>query len=274
MNTLLKMKIAFPSPTADDKRVTALPAPAAPSAGGGSTDPRQFIAQLAREKRLRARNRRLKRVGLALVAVGAAAGWMVTDARRSTDSSPAALSSTAESTTAPAVVEERAPAPAPLTSPTAEAQVPPDVVAPQAALAAAAVAAAAPSQCEQDFSQRLWRAATDSCEAAFTAAPDAATALKVAHANYARGRVRNAGKWASTAVELGTTDADAFVLIGHSERRAGHDDAAMRAYRRYLQESPNGWHARDVRAALRVLRNRSVSTGEQTSAPDAHLVVR
>ena len=65
-------------------------------------------------------------------------------------------------------------------------------------------------------------------------------------------------KWAATAVALGTEDADAYVLIGHSERRGGHREEAIAAYRRYLDASPNGWHARHVRAALRALQPRLV----------------
>jgi hypothetical protein len=54
-------------------------------------------------------------------------------------------------------------------------------------------------------------------------------------------------------VALGTTDADAFVLIGHAERQAGHPKAARAAYRRYLRLAPRGWHASRVRGILRNL---------------------
>jgi hypothetical protein len=44
----------------------------------------------------------------------------------------------------------------------------------------------------------------------------------------------------------------------------------MAAYRRYLQASPRGWHARNVRAALRDLRQRAaVEAGQASAAPAA-----
>ena len=108
--------------------------------------------------------------------------------------------------------------------------------------------------CQDDFEQRRWRAAVETCTQAFETAPQAGLALKVAHAHWARGDVGLSGEWAGKAVELGTADADAYVLIGHAQRRAGNADGAVIAYRQYLRASPRGWHARTVRAALRRLR--------------------
>jgi Flp pilus assembly protein TadD len=109
-------------------------------------------------------------------------------------------------------------------------------------------------RCADDFTHRRWEAALGSCNEAFEAAPDATSALRIAHAYWSRGYGKRAAGWASTAVELGTRDADAFVLIGHGQRRAGQVKDAMRAYRRYLRWSPHGWHARNVRRALRELK--------------------
>ena len=93
------------------------------------------------------------------------------------------------------------------------------------------------------------------CTLAFEAAPDASLAMKVAHANWSRGETARAGKWAARAVELGTENADAYVLIGHAERRAGNAEEALAAYRRYLKAAPYGWHAVRVRAAIRELKS-------------------
>ena len=118
--------------------------------------------------------------------------------------------------------------------------------------------------CDEDFAQRRWRAAVDSCTQAFEAAPEASGALRVAHAHWARGRTQTAGDWAARAVEMGTLDADAYVLIGHARRRAGLAEDALAAYRAYLRSSPGGWHVRSVRAAIRQLR----PSTNPTPAPD------
>jgi hypothetical protein len=182
------------------------------------------------------------------------------------------LSTTAEAPAAPAVALERVEAPA---APVAEAPAAPAAEAHVAAAAEAATAApaaqantaaaapavvpaaeasAAHAQCLADFNQLNWKAAAESCALAYEQAPDATLALKTAHANFARDNVAKAGSWAAKALELGGTDADAYVLIGHAERQAGHTKTAISAYRRYLQASPQGWHARDVRAAVRTLK--------------------
>jgi Flp pilus assembly protein TadD len=120
--------------------------------------------------------------------------------------------------------------------------------------------------CEQDFSQHQWRAAIDSCTSAFEGAPSAAVALRIAHASFSHGQTSSAGKWAEKAVALGSDDADAFVLIGHSERQAGHPRAARSAYRHYLQRAPHGWHVSRVRAALRALASRKSSSQAVSAA--------
>jgi Flp pilus assembly protein TadD len=138
-----------------------------------------------------------------------------------------------------------APAEAPLAAP---------VETPPAAQAVAPAEASVLSGCNDEFSRHQWRSATASCTLAFEAAPDASLAMKIAHANWSRGETAKAGKWAERAVEMGTDNADAFVLIGHAERRAGNAEEAMAAYRRYLKAAPYGWHAVRVRAAIRELK--------------------
>ena len=108
--------------------------------------------------------------------------------------------------------------------------------------------------CDQAFREQRWRAAVEHCTGAFQAAPTAALALRIAHAHWARGDADPAGTWAGRALELGTEDADAYVLVGHARRRAGQSEQALQAYRQYLRASPRGWHVRTVRAAIRQLR--------------------
>jgi hypothetical protein len=192
----------------------------------------------ARQRAARTRRRRLKRGGMLLGLAGVAFGgwWM---ARGHRGGHPAVVLAVPASRAAPALA------------------VTPVEVVPAAVPAVAqaeAVAAAPVAPCEQDFSQREWRAAIDSCTKTFEASPSAGVALKVAHAHWSHGEAGQAGQWAARAVALGTTDADAYVLIGHSERQAGHRKAAAAAYRTYLRHAPHGWHAGRVRAALRQLR--------------------
>jgi tetratricopeptide (TPR) repeat protein len=162
------------------------------------------------------------------------------------------------------VAEAAVPAAAPVALERAEVMTPPAEAPAPAAVAPAASAAHA--QCLADFGQLNWKAASESCALAYEQAPDATMALKVAHAQFARDNVGRAGAWASKALELGGTDADAFVLIGHAERQAGHLKSAIGAYRRYLQASPQGWHARDVRSAVRTLKAKLTETAEAAAA--------
>ena len=277
MNTTLRMKIVFRTPVAgagkadSEARAPALPLPmidrevikaATPGAEpmqkrGGSTDPREFLAMHARLKREQARTRRWKLVGAAISAVAiAAAATIIVWARSRTPVIPAvaavappapeATTQTAAPATPPVLLATLAPSPPPLLDPTPTP--------------AAAGPAIAPSEigtrCQQQFNDRRWREAIDSCGLAFEERPDAAIALHVGHAHWSSGHVAEAGLWASKAVELGTEDADAYVLIGHSEREAGHLKSALTAYRRYLRASPRGWHARNVRAAVRDLKQK------------------
>jgi hypothetical protein len=260
-----------------------------PGTKGGSTDPKEFLAMHARLKYERARARRYKQVGLliSVAAVGAAA-TVITWARQRHHHDVAAIAAAPAVTapvnpavveSAPAVVESAAVAPAaqavaalePTSAQTRAATSAQTRAATPAATTAVAPRAAseAVTRCADDFGQRRWREAAESCTLAFEERADAAIALRVGHAQFASDHVDQAGIWAAKAIELGSEDADAFVLIGHAERQAGHPRAAMAAYRRYLQASPRGWHARNVRAALRDLRAKTAPEAGQASAAPA-----
>jgi hypothetical protein len=220
--------------------VAPLDAPAEPRPPGGGSEVRQFIAMLRRERKARVRNRRLKRLGWA-VSAAAAAGYLAArssgpDAQAGSPGTPLALAAEAE------LLPREEPR-----LPDLPAAPPEDDLRPVAEATGSTSDAA---QCEENFAQQRWRTAVESCTRVFEQAPGAALALRIAHAHYARGQSTPAGFWARTALGLGTRDADAYVLIGHSERQAGHTRNAVDAYRRYLQSSPRGWHAKRLRAAL------------------------
>jgi hypothetical protein len=238
MNTTLRMKIVVPG-TAGIPVVTDVTTEV-PTRSGGSTAPREFLAMRARQKKARLRARRWKLGLLGVGCAGMIAAALTMPRWRQSDLALAEVRS-------PAVAVPPAPAPQELPAPVAAEPAP-------AVLAAEAAPAAPPSSCDDDFAHRQWRAAIASCTTAFGAAPDAAVALKIAHSQWSRGETARAGTWAARAVSLGTDNADAFVLIGHAERRAGHPTAAIAAYRRYLRRAPYGWHAVRVRAAIRELK--------------------
>ena len=228
----------------------------------------ESLRVLARQRVVQTRVRRIKRAAWAIAA--AAAGWAALVAARKPDEAVASHNSSPPvalaRTTAVAPKVNAAPATSLAVSPAAvavAAPVPPTTRmrvpgilegGAKPALAAGLSAEGPQALCDGDFGQGRWRAAIESCGLAFDAQPGPTLALKIAHAHWASGKVDRAGTWARKAVELGTEDADAFVLIGHSERQAGDVPGAMAAYRRYLRWSPRGWHAKDVRAALRDLK--------------------
>jgi hypothetical protein len=252
MNTTLKLKITVPASAGAS--IAAIEA-----SRGGSTDPREFLAMRARQKKAQARARRWRLGFLALVGAGmlvtavGAPRWRHRAITRAEAAPPIMLE-------APAAVPALAVAPAPAVEP--QAPVSPPV---PAVVSTTPAEPAVDARCQDDFAQRHWRAAIGSCAQAFEATPDPGVAMKLAQAYWAHDEVERAGKWASRAVALGSENADAFVLIGHAEREAGESAAAITAYRKYLRQAPYGWHAVRVRAAIRELKAASASA-ENTSA--------
>jgi hypothetical protein len=250
MKTTLRMKIVVPNGSSS---IEGTPSSSAPRKGG-STDPREFLAMRARQKRARQRARRVK-FGLFAAGFAGMVGLALTSPRvREAVMAKRQLQPVAVAVAAPAPTPAAAPAPAPAPAaePVAVAAAPAE--APPATETVAPAEASALLGCNEEFGRRQWKAALVTCTIAFEAAPDAAIALKVAHAHWSRGEVYRAGKWAKKAVEMGTDNADAYVLIGHAERKAGKGPEALAAYRRYLAEAPYGWHAVRVRSAIRAIK--------------------
>jgi len=154
----------------------------------------------------------------------------------------------------------------PVVAPVAVPAPPPPVTAPPEAVAAVAAQPALPAlpavspaaaaealgTCHDSYQSKRWRAAAAACATAFAAHPDdAKLALRVAEAEYARDHLSEARQWAQRTLALDTTQADALAIIGRSEQRTGHAEAAASAFRRYLQLAPRGWHAAEARAVVR-----------------------
>ena len=259
MNTTLRIKIAVKS-SAGAKLPEA--APLAPDSGtGGSTAPREFLAMRARQKQADAKARRW-RLGLLAVGVVAASGLALTRWPAGSETATAAMTVAAQPTESVQKELASAPTAAPFVAGAAIAETDAEAMPgtgpiPTATAVSTEAAAASDSEpCASDFGSQRWRSAIDSCGLAFDASPGPVSALRIAHSHWSRGEIRRAGAWANKAIELGTEDADAFVLVGHAEQEAGNPNRAAAAFRRYLKASPRGWHARKVRAALRDLKPR------------------
>jgi Flp pilus assembly protein TadD len=210
-----------------------------------STDPRKALASIAQQRVAEARSRSWKRASLCMLALLMVVGALIIPRFRM----PSLASARANVAPATAARDSSARPAAPVAPPAAE----------QLALAVVATPDDPSALCETHFMAHQWRVAMESCGAAFDASPTPALAMRVAHAHWARGDAAGAGSWAQRALELGTKDADAYVLTGNAERAAGNRAEAVAAYRRYLELAPRGWHATRLRTALRTLAPASAS---------------
>ncbi len=127
---------------------------------------------------------------------------------------------------------------------------------------------AALAACREAYDRHRWRSAVEACASAFEVAPrDAGVAMKVAQAQHARAHYADAGDWARRALALEDADPDAYVILAHAERRAGHPAAVRNAYHQYLLLAPRGWHAAEARAALRGARARDRARSADLRSP-------
>jgi tetratricopeptide (TPR) repeat protein len=206
-----------------------------------STDPRKALAAIAQQRAVEARHRSWKRATLAVLALAMVVGALMIPHFRQHSLAAGRVAGTPP--TAPRHSSALPLAAAPVAPAAAE----------QLALPVVAIADDPSALCETHFMAHQWRVATESCSAAFDATPTPALAMRVAHAHWARGDAAGAGAWGHRALELGTKDADAYVLIGNSERAAGNRAEAVAAYHHYLELAPRGWHATRLRTAIRTL---------------------
>jgi hypothetical protein len=126
-----------------------------------------------------------------------------------------------------------------------------------ARLPATAVAGAAPfdegvlDACKKAYDQGRAKDVISTCTRAFARDQQSAdVAVMLAKTEFERGRTRPAFDWATKAIALDGNRADAYVFLGGAEQVFGHRAAAKAAYQRYLQLSPRGRYAADLRAVL------------------------
>ena len=122
---------------------------------------------------------------------------------------------------------------------------------------ATAEAAVAPADdaaldaCKNAYHQHRAAEVASTCGQAFASGlPSADVAIMLAKTEFERGRPRPAFDWATKAIALDANRADAYVFLGSAEQAFGHRAAAKAAYKRYLQLSPHGRYAADLRAVL------------------------
>jgi hypothetical protein len=105
--------------------------------------------------------------------------------------------------------------------------------------------------CKRAFEGRRSKDVLALCSQAFTNDPQSAeVAVMLAKTEFDRGRVRQALEWSKKAIALDADRADAYVFLGGAEQAVGRMSAAKTAYKRYLELSPQGRYASDLRAVL------------------------
>jgi hypothetical protein len=153
----------------------------------------------------------------------------------------------------PPAVATHEPVPVPAPAPTDEDR-PPSPGQASVGAAAGPAPAAALDACKKAFDQRRGKEILSRCADAFAANPQSADApLMLAKTEFDRGRSAQALDWAKKAIAIDADRADAYVFLGSAEQAAGHKAAARAAYKRYLQLSPQGRYAADLRAVLATL---------------------
>jgi tetratricopeptide (TPR) repeat protein len=211
-------------------------------------------AQLAARARRRREMWQARAIVAGVAAVVALGGFVVWPRLRSKNVAKAAKAATVAPAPGPVSAANENPPPAAVPAPggllaAGVAALPAVKEAPTAATASADTLLAA---CRDSYQSKRWRSAAGACASAFAAHPDDATlALRVAEAEYARDHLNEACEWARRTLALDAKQADALAILGRSEQRAGHGEAAARDFRRYLALAPRGWHAAEARAALR-----------------------
>jgi tetratricopeptide (TPR) repeat protein len=104
--------------------------------------------------------------------------------------------------------------------------------------------------CRQAHDRRRSKDVLAECARAFAEDPSSEVATWLAQTELDRGRARQALDWAKKAVTMDENRADAYVFLGGAEQTIGHAAAAKTAYRRYLQLSPQGRYAAELRSVL------------------------
>ncbi|HEY4187673.1 MAG TPA: hypothetical protein VGP07_21525 [Polyangia bacterium] len=208
------------------------------------------VAQLAARERARRDTWQARAVVVGVAAAVVIGGLVVLPRVRTGRAANAATAATIPKR-APAAIEKAPPVAVPASGGALAATVA-ELPAAKESSPVAAPGAALSDACRDSYQGKRWRAAAAACTTAFNAHPDdASLALRVAEAEYARDHLDEARGWARRTLALDAKQVDGLAILGLSEQRAGHGEAAARAFRRYLTLAPRGWHATEARAALR-----------------------
>ncbi|HEY2900185.1 MAG TPA: hypothetical protein VGL59_06400, partial [Polyangia bacterium] len=109
-------------------------------------------------------------------------------------------------------------------------------------------------KCRAAFSQGKVRDAASACTAAKDANSESGDALLLlAHVEFNRNHLKEALQWAEKAIKIDPTLADAYVIFGGVQQDAGRNREAKWAYKKYLELSPRGQYAADLRAIVDTL---------------------
>jgi hypothetical protein len=108
------------------------------------------------------------------------------------------------------------------------------------------------SQCRSSLQKQQTTQVSGTCAAAMELdATLAKPLLAWAMSEFRHGRTNVASTWVRKIMTIDPTLADAYLILGVAEQGAAHVAVARQAYRRYLELSPRGAYASDVRSALR-----------------------
>lgn len=176
------------------------------------------------------------------------------DARASVLSAPATATAAPPVAPAMAAVPTAVPATPPIPTPAAVLSSPPSAQPTAAGAVPTEPSHEALDACKKAYDRHRAKDVVLSCGQAFASNPQSAEiAVMLAKTEFERGHARQSLDWARKALVLDESQADAYVFLGGGEQAAGHAAAARAAYRRYLQLSPQGRYAADLRAVLRSL---------------------
>jgi hypothetical protein len=107
------------------------------------------------------------------------------------------------------------------------------------------------SQCRSSLQRQQTTQLSGTCEAAIELdATLAKPLLAWAMSELRHGHTKVAETWVRKIMKVDPTLADAYLILGVAEQGSEHVTSARQAYKRYLELSPRGAYASDVRSAL------------------------
>jgi hypothetical protein len=108
------------------------------------------------------------------------------------------------------------------------------------------------SQCRTSLQKQKTAHISGTCAAAMELdATLAKPLLAWAMSEFRHGRTGVVASWVRKIMQIDPTLADAYLILGVAEQGAAHTAVARQAYKRYLELSPQGAYAGEVRSSLR-----------------------